>query len=63
MKVNCKGTGPSHYVEIDAIKIIGTSEPGAQSIQVPYEHPNKNNILQQWVSRVVNFSSQYDAKS
>lgn len=59
VKVNCTGTGSSHYVEIDAIKIIGTTEPGTQSNQVQHEHPMCQ-PYQQWVSRVVKFSSQYD---
>ncbi|CAC5388660.1 unnamed protein product [Mytilus coruscus] len=62
-----KGTGKSQWVEIDDVKIIGTTKPGPQINPVQYEHPtcqpNPQRTLQQWVSRVVNYSSQYDDRS
>ncbi|XP_052071152.1 uncharacterized protein LOC127709590 [Mytilus californianus] len=67
LRINIDCTASKSWVEIDAIKITGT---------VPYPHNqtapspvinnqsvhNPNNV-DQWVSRVVNYSSQYDDNS
>ncbi|CAC5409331.1 unnamed protein product [Mytilus coruscus] len=67
LRINIDCTASKSWVEIDAIKITGTAPyPNNQTAPLPVinNQPvhNPNNV-DQWVSRVVNYSSQYDDNS
>jgi len=53
IEVNCRKS--RSFVEIDAIKIIGTS------VVKPTPATNSSNV-EQWVSKVINYSSQWDGQ-
>ena len=62
IEVNCRKS--RSYVEIDAIKIIGTTFPSdshQQGVVKPTPVTNSSNV-EQWVSKVSNYSSQYDTQ-
>jgi len=60
IEVDC--TKSRSWVEIDAIKIIGTTVPSdshQHSVSKRTPVTNSNNV-EQWVSKVINYSSQWD---
>ena len=57
IQVDC--TKSRSYVEIDAIKIIGTTDRYQQVVLKPTPVTNSSNV-EQWVSKVRSYSSQWD---